>query len=133
MILNKVQISPSLWLYAIHGKNPEIIHLLEQNLDESEYKPYKQFFLESIKCHHNEIAIYIKDSFLQNGVENSSEIFVKKLKYRNFALIDNDFNDRSFLYHLCKYNYAFIVDEILKSPVIDINQVFIPNRKFFFK
>ena len=29
--LNNVDLKPSLWLYAIHGKNAEIIQLLENN------------------------------------------------------------------------------------------------------
>ena len=29
LIFNKVEMTPSLWLYTIHSRNPEIIHLLE--------------------------------------------------------------------------------------------------------
>ena len=29
--MNNVELSPSLWLYAIHGNNAELIHLLEEN------------------------------------------------------------------------------------------------------
>lgn len=29
--LNNTQLTPSLWFYSIHCKNPEIIHILEEN------------------------------------------------------------------------------------------------------
>ena len=28
---NRVEVFSTIWLYAIHGKNPEIIHFLEEN------------------------------------------------------------------------------------------------------
>ena len=31
LLVNQVKLIPSLWIYAIHSRNPEIIHLLEEN------------------------------------------------------------------------------------------------------
>lgn len=31
LIMNKVELKPSLWLYAIHSQNAELISLLEEN------------------------------------------------------------------------------------------------------
>ena len=68
LIQNKVELTPSLWLYAIHSQNAEIIHLLESNeIEPPENKSmknkYEAIFIESIKCHHNSIADYIKIIF----------------------------------------------------------------------
>ena len=62
--LNNVELTPSLWLYAIHCNNPEIIHLLEENHVIPEDKSYFECYKESIKCHHNNIANYIKDNLI---------------------------------------------------------------------
>ena len=31
LLMNNAELTPSLWLYAIHSKNAELIHLLESN------------------------------------------------------------------------------------------------------
>ena len=61
--LNNVTVNSSIWKYAIHGGNPEIIHFIE----EMKIKPtlsYEELMNESIKCHHNSIAHYIEDNYL---------------------------------------------------------------------
>lgn len=35
---NNVQLIPSLWIYAIHSKNPEIIHFLENHASPDDIK-----------------------------------------------------------------------------------------------
>ena len=51
--LNKVDLSPSLWLYSIHSHKIELIHILEEK---EILVNYLECFSESIKCHHNDIA-----------------------------------------------------------------------------
>ena len=53
---NHVQMTPSLWIYAIHSKNAELINILEESCIDPPDKSYLKCFEESIKCHHNEIA-----------------------------------------------------------------------------
>ena len=73
LLMNKAEIMPSLWLYTIHSKNAELIHLLESNEipppkfkrkekeeEENSIKNYEQCLIESIKCHHNDFAVYIQ-------------------------------------------------------------------------
>ena len=72
--INGVELTSSLWLYSIHGKNSEIIHILEDNhvkiLKEKEVKSdfsqitYEDCFLEAIKCHHNDVAFYFLNNYL---------------------------------------------------------------------
>ena len=77
---SNVSLTDSLWLYAIHSNNAEMIHFLEENEIEPQrngrYRTsnkryqnvscpnYGKIFKESIVCHHNAIADYIKDNFL---------------------------------------------------------------------
>ena len=89
--LNGVEMSPSLWLYAIHGQNSEIITLLNDNkinpIDES----YRECLKESIKCHHNDISEY----FLNNYIEETTSIN-DGLKYYNYKYIN--FNDNKLFF-----------------------------------
>ena len=56
----KVRLTKQLLNYSIHGQNSDIIHLLE-NSENSLFG-----LLETIKCHHNNIANYFIDAFLLN-------------------------------------------------------------------
>ena len=51
LFLNGIKlIIPSLWIYAIHGMNQEIINILEEN------NSFLKCIKEAIKCHHTEIV-----------------------------------------------------------------------------
>ena len=77
---NNVDLSTSLWLYAIHSKNAEMIYFLETNSIQPPENTYETCIIEAIKCHHYDIAIYIKDNLLND--QNCSN----KLKKRNSYL-----------------------------------------------
>ena len=62
--LNNVILSKRLWLYSIHGKNWELIHLLEECRVRPENGTFIKCLQESIKCHHNDIANYINDVYI---------------------------------------------------------------------
>ena len=69
-LVNKnVELTQSLWLYAIHSKSSELISFLE----EKSIKPvsYYDVYVESIRCHHNEIAEYIIDNYKFSMYTNS--------------------------------------------------------------
>ncbi|KAK8865465.1 hypothetical protein M9Y10_011013 [Tritrichomonas musculus] len=119
LIHEGVELSPSLWPLAIHGKNSEIIHFLEDNHVELEDESYKQVFHESIKCHHNDIANYILNNFLQNDEEDSQDTISQSLKYYNFAFLKNKHISESSFCNLCKYDYCALSDILLKD--IDVN------------
>ena len=55
---SKAHMPPSIWNYAIHGDNPEIIHILEGNFIEIPNDSFKLLIDESIKCHNNKFANY---------------------------------------------------------------------------
>ena len=83
-----------MWIYAIHGNNPDIIHILEENCIEPEDESYNECLKESIKCHHNEIAKYIQNKYMNVFKE------IKESSFKN--------NPISFGFHY--YNYEFIED-----------------------
>ena len=70
--INKVDIDSSIWFYAIHGKNSEIIDYIENNID----KPNADCLIESIKCHNNELANYLFKNYL-----NETDFLVTFMKF----------------------------------------------------
>ena len=113
--LNHVQLNENLWLYAIHGKNPDIIHLLEEYQIISDNKSNKKIIKESIKCHHNDISNYI----ISNYFNYDNSISKYGIKYHNYAFIKETYC----LYELCKYDYAILVNILLQNDGIDVNRV----------
>ena len=92
LYLNKVELTQSLWLYAIHGRNPEIIHILEEKQIVPSDVSYFECFDECIKCHHNEIADYIKLNIIdpKNEIEDEYDFFSSSIKSYNYAFIPTD-------------------------------------------
>ena len=87
---------------------------------------------ESIKCHHNEIAYYIKSNYLEDKYDIEEEGFeiIYALKFYNFIFIKNEeINETTFKY-LCQYDYYILVSILLNSKVIDINRATIENIIF---
>ena len=117
-----VELTSTLWPLAIHGQNSEMIHFLEDNHVELEDESYKQVFYESIKCHHNDIANYFINNFLQNDEENSQDTFKQCLKYYNFVFLKSESISESLFCNLCKYDHCALVDNLLKDKAIDINK-----------
>ena len=119
---NKVNIDDDLFMFAIHGQNPEIIHLFEddeilQKLDEDQRE---KMYEESIKCHHNDIANYLRETL----IDDSNNLHFSILKYYNFAFIDFDYAKLS-ICDLIRYDYPTFAEIILKYDDSD----FLVNQK----
>ena len=126
LLLNGVELTPSLWLYAIHGKNSEIIHLLEENHIKPEDESYFECLKESIKCHHNDIANYILLNLMQkenfgngNYFENNQCAF--GFHYHNYVFIQSSTNFRFIFYYACLYDYFEIVKLLINTNQIDLS------------
>lgn len=128
MIHNEFELTPSIWPYAIHGRNPELIHLIEENKINPE--SYEQILIESIKCHHLEISEYFYNNFIQNP-ENNRNIQLAGLKYYNLEYFPQNINNDFWFYYLCKHNYITLVKLLLKAGNIDINRRLVLNPIFF--
>lgn len=102
-----VPLNPSLWIYAIHGRNRKIIRILE----ESDIKPpmdnYINCCLEAVRCHHNELVDY----FLTNYIDDIDYLTDYAFKYHNFFYFPSTFNN----YKLVKGNYADLVMLLYKK------------------
>ena len=124
--INGATITSILWSYAIHGKNADLIHLLEG--DEIK-RDNKETFCESIKCHHNEIAHYFEtneEDSDHNEPENYDFNEIEEVNWPfeianyNFDFIDANFiSNKSAFYYLCKYQYFLLARLYLKSVDID--------------
>ena len=130
LFFNNAILSPSLWFYAIHGKNPEIIHFLEENdvipIDET----YRECFYYSVKCFHDEIANYIQDNLIHyTAIICYDSIF----KSHNYFFFPKDIqNSSQSFFYLCKYNYVFLV-QMLMMVNNNIDEAIITNFYFIMK
>lgn len=139
--INGVELPSSLWKTAIHGKNPEMIHVLEDNHVELDDKTYKVYIEEAIKCHHNDIATYFLDNFAnqEKEIENIEDNFDNTVlsysfHYYNIDYISRYYEHSNFLFfYACKYNYANLYNILIKTT--DVNNVgtVILNQIFFNK
>ncbi|KAK8883271.1 hypothetical protein M9Y10_045922 [Tritrichomonas musculus] len=120
--LNNALLTPKLWYFVIHGKNGELIHLLEDNKIKPK-KSFKSLLEESIKCHHNDIANYLLDNYFRKSVQND-EFFVNQcFKSYNFAFIQIQFINEKAFFYICKYNYYTLLNFLLNDKDIDVNQI----------
>ena len=122
LVSQKCSLEPKLWLYAIHGRQPEIIHFLESNKIQPIDTSYKECLSFSIDCHHNELTQYILSNYIEN--EDKSFIFTISLESYNFELIHHEMVNSDFFYELCENDYFILVDSILQSnPNLDVNKM----------
>lgn len=128
--LNQVSLDSSLWPFAIHGNNAQLIHLLEENRIKPSDLYYRDCYQESVKCHHNEIALYIRDYFLKN--KNSSErenfetdVLSYTFRYYNFALFPSELDDEYIFFYSCKYGYLELIKLFLNTKKMDKNSTII--------
>ncbi|KAK8892889.1 hypothetical protein M9Y10_030140 [Tritrichomonas musculus] len=119
----KVELKPSIYLYAIHGRNMEIVHLLEQNKVEPQDKSYKEIIKEAIKCHHNEMTQYYIDHFIKEKDQMKESIVEFGFHYHNYSFLpDEKFNDNKAAFiSACKYGYSELVEMFLKKKVVNSN------------
>lgn len=138
---NGVKLTRSLWDYAVHGINIEIINILEINNIKPEDKTYKQVINLTISCHHNDLTNYIQSNFIQNydkseddnkndnksngNEKNKYHEAIFYLENYNFALLQEDMINDSLFHYLIKYDYYSIACILLKSMNIDINKTII--------
>ena len=142
---------------AIHGRDEEIIHLIEdsfsknkneeeekkdekeenkseeeENEDESENDFfYQQVIKESIKCHHIDISnYYLLGKYLHNEETKTQITLVDAIRYYNFGYIKKDFINESSFCYLCKYDYYILANIVFMDKNLDINKLMVLNNKY---
>ena len=129
LVRRGVKMTSSIWPYIIHGKNSELIHYLEENKVYTLEKSYQYLIVESIKCHHNEIADYLLMNVSHKEHIYKKYLLKKRLKYYNYNLkklkIQNIIHlslKSDLFYFLCKYDYYLVVQFLLTIPELNVNQ-----------
>ena len=121
--LNDVPLTSSLWLYAIHSNNAEMIHLLEENKISPPNNSYEICLEEAIKCHHNSIANYILDNLIANISDQSKEKMTDwSFRYSNYSFLPEEYGQNDLFFYYCRYGYFHIVDLYIESKKDEINE-----------
>ena len=126
--IHEVELKPSLWIYAIHSNNAEIISILESNNIELNQV---DCFNEAIKCHHNNIAYYFKENYLSDSNEFDPKFcFI----FSNFVFLSDYISHYKddFIFDFCKYNYINALKILLEEKRIDINIRKVSNKFIVF-
>ncbi|KAK8865073.1 hypothetical protein M9Y10_010604 [Tritrichomonas musculus] len=128
MRMNEVKLTASMWYYAVHSKNAELIKDLEDSHDLPPDLNYEQFLYESIKCHHNDVAKYIiynliDEEDLKNNIENRCYINIYEycFRYFNFCFFQKILKTRYLFYLICENGLYTLVKLYLEQEHIDIN------------
>ncbi|KAK8865550.1 hypothetical protein M9Y10_011106 [Tritrichomonas musculus] len=133
---NNIKLEPSDWIYAIHGRNPEMIQFLKENKILPKDETYQECLNESIKCHHNEIATFIKDNLLieKEPPKNDSNDDILRYKYDetcfafnyyNFDFISEDVKDPICFFYAVDNGYFKLVDYYYKNMTEFLNRIII--------
>ena len=146
LLMNKVQLTPSLWLYTIHSENAELIYLLESNKvfppkitqikkneeedkdddDENTNDNYLLCLIESIKCHHNEIAEYIQNNLMNQEEKEKTEtietIVSNSIKYHNYSYFQVDAIIEYGFFYFCFNDYNKFIELLLNAKKDEIEK-----------
>ena len=123
-----VELTSSMWIYAIHSCNAELIRYLEDNHVSPPDNDYERILEESIKCHHNDISNYLIDNimneeYLQNNIEN--EYYHNLYRYAtesyNYCFFPTNMKYKNMFFYLCEFDYYTLVKLYLIDGTIDIN------------
>ena len=123
LLLNKVKLTKSLIFSAIHGNNAEIIQILENS--QIQQSSIEKILIESIKCHHNDIANYILDNYVSKDESYQNDV-IYSFHYYNFWFIKNSNEIEKKIdfvfYYACQYNYFTLVKFFIDERKINVNK-----------
>ncbi|KAK8886774.1 hypothetical protein M9Y10_042244 [Tritrichomonas musculus] len=130
LFLNGVKLNDSIWLYAIHGDDAEIIRLLEDKYKvklENNSSLLFKCILESIKCHHNDITNYLRCNYVEIKFSNYyyKTVLRQMFHYYNTSYFSDYQNKKLFFKYACEYDYFTLVKLFLITKDIDLNEIVI--------
>lgn len=124
--IKDVNFSPSIWLYAIHSNNPDIIHILEEDEINPPDGNYEKCFIEALKCHHIKVANYLLNEY----ITMDSKIAQQVVKYHNYEIFNEKFIDHFF--DFAQFDYPLTVKILLNTETsYDINSKIKVNDVLF--
>ena len=117
LVLNGIELNHSIILYAIHSNNHDLIHLIQEYYTNTDQNYYEKCLKEAIKCHHNDVANYFQNNFLNEEIGNKydANVINYSCHYYNYSFFPNDISHKFIFYYSCKYDYYTIVDFIIKN------------------
>ena len=122
LVIEGVELNTSICVHAIHSRNLELIHYLEDNyINKCNKNPFQHLLNASIQFHQNDVLHYFLNNFEEINDEDINNAFDLILRYYNFEFIQNNFSNESFII-LCKYDYCILANYILKNQNIDVNK-----------
>lgn len=124
LLMNNVEIKESLIIHAIHGRNHEIIRLIEEKYPDIANE-YRRCLIEAIKCNHNDIAEYFLD--LYDSKHYLSAIY--NVIYYNYSFMINHCNIKELFHLACEFGDAPLVKFLLTNKELDINSVMVFIQK----
>ena len=130
LFLNGAKVKSSIWLYAVHGDDAEIIHFLEENCSSkllNNNSLILDTLLESIKCHHNDITNYIQCQYIDAKFSNfyCKPVLECLLHYYNTPYFQDYIKKRIFFHYACEFDYYNLVKIFIKTKKIDLNEIVI--------
>ena len=87
-------------------------------------------FIEAIKCHHNEIANYIKENLIKNFNENDISHYFHFYNYLCFR--ESFLNHEKTFFDLWEYDNLTLVKLLLQTKKIDLKATIILKIIIFF-
>ena len=153
---NGVELTSSLWLYAIHGRNKEILLILEKEViepdkithDDDDYSydeieeddnSFEKCLEESIKCHDHDMTNYILNNYIRDDVEKfnienkyDENIISYCFHYYNYNFIPKQNYGKFYFFYLCEYDHYNLVNLYLSTKNIKINETII-SKTFIYK
>lgn len=134
--LNGVDLDTNLWKYAIHGKNADIIHALEDLHVPIPCDSHRILLTESMKCHHSDIASYFKNNYMKEFIDQDDRFLTRVLQYFSFYFCPDDLDIEEILskrYEIIKYGHINLVNLLIKISKMDINNIIIYTNFYFYK
>ena len=148
---NNVKLTPSLWIYAVHGENEEIIHILEENNvgckkiisiqgkdneeedeeeEEEEEESFNEYddndisydgFLKEAIKCHHNYMVNFIENNYMKGKEWEKNIDSYCFQYFNFQCFPKEIINDKSFFYACKYDYYTFVQLLLNTKKININ------------
>ena len=107
---------PSIWIYAIHSNNPELIYYIEEKGVEPPYYSYLECLTESMKCFWTNLTEYIKNNLITKEIDKY-ELYEQTIQYHNYA-IPFEYTNENLLDYI-KYDYPVFVYNYMNG-IIDL-------------
>ena len=128
-INENVMLTQSLWIYAIHSGDAELIKYLEDNQVSPPEDKYETVLKESIKCHHNDVSNYvieylIKEEDQKNNIESNYDdnLYRYAIESYNYCFFPENMKCKNIFFYLCEFNYYSLVSLYLAEEKVDINE-----------